>query len=218
MAPLSSGLQLGFLLPKRRTTARHEPPYNPRFATPVGYHTKQVWALPRSLATTKGISLISSPRGTEMFHFPRLPSYGYGFTAGYRLSPTGGFPHSDIPGSTPACGSPRHIGACPVLHRLLAPRHPPCALFRLTKSLPGVGFAAIGSKTISFSNRRSPSDCGVGCFTPWSTHFQCVSLVVQQSSLHSSALPDSSALLVRQSDSGSFYSTQSNSATGAATL
>ena len=29
-------------------------------------------------------------------------------------------------------GSPRHIAACNVLHRLLAPRHPPCTLSSLT--------------------------------------------------------------------------------------
>ena len=44
----------------------------------------------------------------------------------------GGLPHSEIPGSTPAYSSPRHIGVRPVLHRLLAPRHPPCALSSLT--------------------------------------------------------------------------------------
>ena len=43
-----------------------------------------------------------------------------------------GFPHSDIPGSKPACGSPRLIAAYHVLHRLLVPRHPPCALSSLT--------------------------------------------------------------------------------------
>src|SRR3954467_12323715 len=43
-----------------------------------------------------------------------------------------GFPHSEIPGSSPACGSPRLIAACHVLHRLLLPRHPPCALSNLT--------------------------------------------------------------------------------------
>ena len=46
-----------------------------------------------------------------------------------------GFPHSDIPGSKPACGSPRLIAACHVLHRLLAPRHPPYALSSLTIKL-----------------------------------------------------------------------------------
>jgi len=46
-----------------------------------------------------------------------------------------GFPHSDIPGSKPAYGSPRHFVVRHVLLRLLAPRHPPCALPCLTKSL-----------------------------------------------------------------------------------
>src|SRR5215470_7230856 len=32
----------------------------------------------------------------------------------------------------PVCGSPRLIAACHVLHRLLLPRHPPCALSSLT--------------------------------------------------------------------------------------
>ncbi len=39
-----------------------------------------------------------------------------------------GLPHSDIPGSKPARGSPRLFAACHVLHRLLVPRHPPNAL------------------------------------------------------------------------------------------
>ncbi len=43
-----------------------------------------------------------------------------------------GFPHSEIPGSMPACGSPGLIAACHVLPRLLLPRHPPCALSSLT--------------------------------------------------------------------------------------
>src|SRR5205814_3351979 len=46
-----------------------------------------------------------------------------------------GFPHSEIPGSKPACGSPRLIAACHVLLRLLLPRHPPCALSSLTIKL-----------------------------------------------------------------------------------
>jgi hypothetical protein len=34
-----------------------------------------VWAVPRSLAATEGISdLISLPAGTEMFHFPAFAS------------------------------------------------------------------------------------------------------------------------------------------------
>ena len=39
-----------------------------------------------------------------------------------------GLPHSEISGSMPVCGSPKLIAAVHVLHRLLAPRHPPYAL------------------------------------------------------------------------------------------
>ena len=42
-----------------------------------------------------------------------------------------GLPHSDIPGSTPVCGSPKLFAAYHVLHRLPSPRHPPCALSSL---------------------------------------------------------------------------------------
>ena len=37
-------------------------------------------------------------------------------------------------GSKLAYSSPKHIGVRPVLHRLLVPRHPPCALSNLTIS------------------------------------------------------------------------------------
>jgi hypothetical protein len=47
-----------------------------------------------------------------------------------------GFPHSDIRGSQGACPSPRLIAACHVLHRLPAPRHPPCALTALGQLSP----------------------------------------------------------------------------------
>ena len=35
---------------------------------------------------------------------------------------------------------PKHIGVSPVLHRLLVPRHPPCALIHLTLSTLRLGF------------------------------------------------------------------------------
>jgi hypothetical protein len=44
---------------------------------------------------------------------------------------SGGFPHSDIPGSKGALASPGLIAECHVLHRLLLPRHPPNALLAL---------------------------------------------------------------------------------------
>ena len=72
---------------------------------------------------------MSFPPGTEMFQFPGFASCTYEFSTGYPSR--GGFPHSDIRGSTIARISPRLIAACHVLHRLLAPRHPPDALLSL---------------------------------------------------------------------------------------
>ena len=43
-----------------------------------------------------------------------------------------GFPHSDICGSMDICSSPQLFAAYHVFLRLLVPRHPPCALVRLT--------------------------------------------------------------------------------------
>ena len=47
------------------------------------------------------------------------------------ISP-GGLPHSGIPGLTFALNYPRLIAEFYALHRLLVPRHPPCALCSLT--------------------------------------------------------------------------------------
>ena len=89
----------------------------------------QVWAFPRSLATTKG--MISLPPGTKMFQFPGFPPPGLWVQPGVPWVCHGGFPHSEIPGSKAAHASPRLIAVCRVLHRLLAPRHPPQALSSL---------------------------------------------------------------------------------------
>ena len=42
------------------------------------------------------------------------------------------FPHSEISGSMGICPSPKLFAAYHVFHRLLVPRHPPCALTTLT--------------------------------------------------------------------------------------
>ena len=114
-----------------------------------------VWALPRSLATTSGISvLISFPEGTEMFHFPPFASDDYVFIERYRIS--GEFPHSEIFGSKCVCHSPKLIAAYHVLHRLLVPRHPPKALSSLKN---GVNLAKNHlNQSIQFSkNKKSRS-------------------------------------------------------------
>ena len=43
-------------------------------------------------------------------------------------------PHSEISGSKDICSSPKLFAAYHVFHRLLVPRHPPCALLRLTSA------------------------------------------------------------------------------------
>ena len=43
-----------------------------------------------------------------------------------------GFPHSEISGSLDICSSPKLFAAYHVFHRLLVPRHPPCALSSIT--------------------------------------------------------------------------------------
>src|SRR5436853_7930990 len=76
--------------------------------------------------------LFSLPVGTEMVHFPTLPSTAYVFSGGSFGISQRGFPHSEIPGSKPICGSPGLIAAYRVLHRLLVPRHSPYTLSSLT--------------------------------------------------------------------------------------
>ena len=65
------------------------------------------------------------------------------------------FPHSDIPGSMPACGSPRLIAACHVLRRFPAPRHPPFALSSLTTNFLMENIAWLHSRISVFGFQRS---------------------------------------------------------------
>ena len=92
-----------------------------------------VWALPVSLAATQGIEFSFSSRS----YLDVSVHCVYRLTAMYSLlrqSSTKmiGFPHSEISGSKCTYHSPKHIGVSPVLHRLLVPRHSPCALHNLT--------------------------------------------------------------------------------------
>jgi hypothetical protein len=71
-----------------------------------------------------------------MFQFPAFAYPSYVFSERLAGITPRGLPHSEIPGSKLVCNSPRLIAANHVLHRLSAPRHPPCALCSLTKLLP----------------------------------------------------------------------------------
>ena len=67
-----------------------------------------------------------------MFQFRRFPTYAYLIQRRLMEYCSIGFPHSEISGSKRMCRSPKLIAACHVLHRLLMPRHSPCALISLT--------------------------------------------------------------------------------------
>ena len=91
-----------------------------------------VWALPVSLAATPGIDVSFSSSGYLDVSVHRVPSaylwIQYTVTGVFPA----GFPHSDICGSMDICSSPQLFAAYHVFLRLLVPRHPPCALIRLT--------------------------------------------------------------------------------------
>ena len=67
-----------------------------------------------------------------MFQFRRFPAYCYFIHSTLTRYCRAGFPHSEIHGSRDICSSPWLFAACRVLHRLLMPRHSPCALISLT--------------------------------------------------------------------------------------
>ena len=80
-----------------------------------------------------------------MFQFRRFPTYAYFVQRTLTEYCSAGFPHSEIPGSKPMCGSPRLIAACHVLLRLSMPRHSPCALISLTSCEFAAGKFTTGS-------------------------------------------------------------------------
>ena len=91
-----------------------------------------VWPLPRSLATTSGISVDFSSSPYLDVSVQAVPliylCIQYMMTDDW----SAGLLHSDICGSPCICHSPQLIAAYHVLLRLPVPRHSPCALFHLT--------------------------------------------------------------------------------------
>lgn len=84
-----------------------------------------------------------------MFHFPAFPPHALcvqAWVTGFKALP--GFPIRKSSDHSSVDSSPRHIAASHVLHRLLVPRHPPCALNNLaTKML---------ASTVQFSTYGRP--------------------------------------------------------------
>src|SRR5215211_6798087 len=67
-------LAIKFLTPQEPCRAPTIDSYNPNSESAATYHAELVWALPVSLATTKG--MFSFPPATEMFQFAGLPPPG----------------------------------------------------------------------------------------------------------------------------------------------
>ena len=118
-----------------------------------------------------------------MVHFPGLARTRLYIQRAVPRFCRGGFPHSDIPGSKPACGSPRLIAASHVLLRLLAPRHSPYALSSLTTKLTQL------SPMNSTATDDIPPQCGG--FPPRGRSSRACKLVA----FHKSALLSSTAPL-----------------------
>ena len=101
-----------------------------------------VWAPSISLAATLEITFVFSSSGYLDVSVHRVPFPDLWIGSGMPEVCSGGFPHSDISGSTGICPSPKLFAAYHVFHRLLVPRHPPYALISITNlpSAHGSGF------------------------------------------------------------------------------
>ena len=91
-----------------------------------------VWPLSISLAATLEIDVSFSSSGYLDVSVHRVPLHTLWIGVWIHEVFSCGFPHSDIHGSKDICSSPWLFAAYHVFHRLLVPRHPPCALLRLT--------------------------------------------------------------------------------------
>ena len=91
-----------------------------------------VWALSISLAATFEITVVFSSSGYLDVSVHRVPYIWLCIHHMLTEVLSARFPHSDISGSQDMCSSPKLFAAYHVFHRLLVPRHPPYALFRMT--------------------------------------------------------------------------------------
>jgi hypothetical protein len=105
----SSGLRLTDAGAARRLPPPPAHSSNPLLASPAGCSATRVWAPPRSLAATKGI--LSVPRGTEMFQFPRCPLTDSSVSARPCAGRVAPFGHPRIAGCQRLPGAFRRVAA-----------------------------------------------------------------------------------------------------------
>ena len=91
--------------------------------TPAGFNSSRFRLMPVRSPLLRQSRLISLPPGTEMFQFS-------GFAIPDLCIQSGSIRESQD--QSPFGGSPELIAVFHALHRLLVPRHPPCALSSLT--------------------------------------------------------------------------------------
>ena len=102
--------------------------------TAAAYHIIQVWALPLSLATTQGVEVSFLSSGYLDVSVPQLASTcPMDSGRSTRALPRVSFLIRRSRDQRSVSTSPGLIAAAHVLHRLLAPRHPPCALVLLIR-------------------------------------------------------------------------------------
>jgi hypothetical protein len=120
----------------------------------------------------------------------------------------GGFPHSEIRGSTIARISPQLIAACHVLHRLLAPRHPPNALIALNTyhQCPHAGPNPTMQSSAYQTNELRPAIHAPA--KPWQSRSRSNSASLIHSFVHDTTIPhkalaphSTAGLVTNQSDS-----------------
>ena len=101
-----------------------------------------------------------------MFQFRAFPPYGYLIHHTVHRYCLCGFPHSDISGSSLICSSPKLFAACRVLHRLLMPRHSPCALISLTFQILSRLRWALDLSWFSFRIMQAQQKCLTKLYLP----------------------------------------------------
>jgi hypothetical protein len=117
----------------------------------------EVWAIPRSLAATCGITIcFLFLRVLRCFTSPGLAQRPYEFRPLFPGITREGLPHSEISGSKCVCHSPKLIAAYHVLRRLLVPRHPSCALLRLSSKFLASRLKLLALSLCNFQRTECP--------------------------------------------------------------
>src|SRR5829696_8431621 len=131
----SSGLRLNPVRAARRLPPPPAHSSNPPQASPAGYTARGVWAPPRSLAATKGI--LSVPRGTEMFQFPRCPLRDCSQSARPCAGRVAPFGHPRIAGCQRLPGAFRRVAASFLGRQRQGIHHAPIMRISCVRSPPG---------------------------------------------------------------------------------